>query len=61
MKKNPSLFILTFEIIAIVSLHAMKINKEAEKQGVNILNSKNNAHVTMPALQHPAYTLVSIK
>jgi hypothetical protein len=61
MKRNPSLFILTFEIVAIISLHAMKINKEAEKLDANILNSKNNAHVTLPALKHPAYTLVSIK
>jgi hypothetical protein len=61
MKKNISTFILIFEIIAIISLHAIKIGREAERLNTKELSIKNiNPKLDLPNLKSPSYTLVSV-
>jgi hypothetical protein len=59
MKRNISLFVLTFEIATIIVLHAVKMNQvqlqPAHDQAANITKSK----ITSPVVK--TYPLLSIK
>ena len=58
MKRNISLFVLTFEIAAIVVLHAVKMSQsqaQGHDQNTNITKSK----IAAPIAKH--YPLLSIK
>jgi hypothetical protein len=64
MKKNGSVFILVFEVIAIVSLHAVKMNQRPElPQGAKkpLKLNHQNAAFALPVNGNYPYTLVSIK
>ena len=58
MKRNVSLIVLTFEIAAIIILHAVKMNQsqaQAQGAGSNIAKVK----ISTPVVKH--YPLLSIK
>ena len=59
MKGNISLFVLTFEIAAIVVLHAVKMNQaQGHEAGNNTITSTKSKAVS-PVVKH--YQLLSIK
>jgi hypothetical protein len=65
MKRYLSLLILFFEIAAITSLHAIKINQKIGEHDTK-MPGKNSANLSarIPAPSQPAYTpftLVSLK
>ena len=56
MKRNISLFVLTFEIAAIIVLHAVKMyQSQPHDLNTNITRSK----IAVPVVKH--YPLLSIK
>jgi hypothetical protein len=59
MKRNTSLLILACEIIAIVVLHAFKMNIHQNAETANYILSKVNAATELPQIKH--YLLLSIK
>jgi hypothetical protein len=56
MKRNVSLIVLTFEIAAIIILHAVKMN-QSQPQGASITIAK--VKISTPVVKH--YQLLSIK
>jgi len=61
MKRNISLFVLTFEIAAIVVLHAVKMNQvqgQAHETNSNII-SLSKSKAVVPVVKR--YQLLSIK
>jgi hypothetical protein len=60
MKRNISVFVLTFEIAAIVVLHAVKMNQPQQVQGIEqSANNISKLKVAEPVVKH--YPLLSIK
>ncbi len=59
MKRNISLIVLTCEILAIVVLHAVKINQTVPQKSSEINNTISKANSNVPAAKQ--YSLVILK
>jgi hypothetical protein len=58
MKRNISLFVLAFEIAAIVVLHAVKMS-QPQAQGHNLNTNITKSNTPVPVVKH--YQLLSLK